>query len=46
MSQKNNEYYPKDIPFTELLITFFGGRMRPVDVICYLKLKSLNMLRK
>ena len=42
MSQKNNEYYPKNRPFTELSITFWGDRMKPIDLMCYLKLKSLN----
>ena len=42
MSQKNNEYYPKDKPFTELYIRFLGERMNLVDTMCYLKLKSLS----
>ena len=42
MSQKNNEYYPKYKPFTELYITFLGDRINPVDTMCYLKLKSIS----
>jgi len=42
MSQINNEYYPKERPFTEISVRFFGSRMNPRDVMCYLKLLSLS----
>ena len=42
MDQRNNEYYPKDKPFTEISVKFWGDRMKPTDIMCYLKLKSLS----
>ena len=42
MSQINSEYYPKDRPFTEISVRFFGSRTNPRDVMCYLKLLSLS----
>lgn len=42
MSKINNEYYPKDKPFAEISVNFFGSRLNPRDLTCYLKLLSLN----
>jgi len=42
MSQINDKYYPQDGTYTELSITFPGFRSKPVDVMCYVKLKSLS----
>lgn len=42
MSQINNEYYPKDKPFTEISVSFFGSRLNSRDLTCYMKLLSLN----
>ena len=42
MSKINNEYYPKDKPFAEISVKFFGSRLNPRDLTCYLKLLSLN----
>ena len=37
MNLKNYEYYPKDRPFIEVEITFFGSRINPRDLNFYLK---------
>jgi len=42
MSQINCKYYPENTTFTEISIRFMGERRKPVDVMCYFKLKSLS----
>ncbi len=42
MDRVDKQYYSKDKPFTEVSATFFGKRMNPRDLKCYLTLSSFS----